>query len=182
LTFEAATEREQASNTGVAEVAAVLPSGRILGETLRELFASGFEKNEVSALAMNAALQLSRAQNPSVRSAPSAAPTAAEIEPPGLDGPVCLITIGDCAAVVAGGGALAFAIAATLLTNAGSLGCWDFVAHTVAPRHRAAVAALVAEGGALLWVKAAGPTRRNQAARILERHRARYVHLHRVGN
>lgn len=180
--FETATEQEPASNAGVAELTAVLPSGHALGAVLRDLFASGFEKTEVSALAMYAGLQHSRAQSASLRGTAPFAPAPAAQIGPALEGLVCFVHIGDCAAVVAGGGALAFAIAAALLTNVGSVGCWDFVARTVAPPHRAAIAAVVAEGGALLWVKAAGPTQRNQAARILERHRARYLHLHRVGN
>ena len=179
--FDAATEHESAFTAGGPEVTAVLPSGHTLAAVLRDLFASGFEKTEVSALATCAGVRNARVHSKTVEGAPFAAAPGAEIGP-ASEGLVCFINVGDCAAVVAGGGALAFAVAAALLTNAGSLGCWDFVAHTVAPRHRAAIAALVADGGALLWVKAAGPTRRNQAARILERHRARYLHLHRVGN
>ncbi len=179
--FDAATEHESAFTGGVPEVTAVLPLGHTLGAVLRDLFASGFEKTEVSALAMYARVQHARVLSKAVRGAPFAAAPGAQIGP-ASERLVCFINVGDCAAVVAGGGALAFAIAAALLTNAGGLGCWDFVARTVAPRHRAAIAALVAEGGTLLWVKAAGPTRRNQAAGILEGHRARYLHLHRVGN
>lgn len=84
------------------------------------------------------------------------------------------------AAIVASGGALATAIAGTILAGAASGGLGALLVYAVARHHAAQIASQVTRGGLVLWVGVRADADAERALTILRQSGGTDVHLHEV--
>jgi hypothetical protein len=84
------------------------------------------------------------------------------------------------AAVVASGGALSVAIAATIMVGTAAAGFGALLAHAVAQHQAKAIEQQLARGGLVLWVRVPDEDAEKRALGILEKADARHVHVHQM--
>jgi hypothetical protein len=175
------------------EVVGVLPNEAELETAVEELLSSGLDRQQISILAIRhnrsangapskADASVSRLEDDpqSPLGAFASAHSRAELEAATVGVPLYVFGVGGYVATVASGGSLAFALAALLLAGAAGAGLGGLLAHTMARRHRDAVAAQIDKGGLLLWVQVRSLDQEKKAIGALNRHRARHVHVHEV--
>jgi hypothetical protein len=88
--------------------------------------------------------------------------------------------VGGAAAVVASGGALATAIAATIVGGAVGAGLGGLLTLAIAGHHAKRVEQQVAQGGLVLWVGVPDKASEEQALEILKKSGAHDVHVHEI--
>lgn len=88
--------------------------------------------------------------------------------------------LAGAAAVVASGGALAAAIAGTILAGGAGAGLGALLAGAVAHRHARRVEEQLAQGDLVLWVGIADEDAAKRAMAVLEKASARDVHVHAI--
>lgn len=178
---------------GSPEVVGVLPTEGELEAVVDELLIAGFDRQQISVLAGRSNRGEPGdwpAEFPPVRELEDdpgtrlgafvSSDSRAEIETAAVGIPIYVAGVGGFAAVVASGGSLALALAALLLAGAagGTLG--GFLAHTIAQRHRNAIAAQLSGGGLLIWVQVRSHDQARKAIHVLDAHRGRHVHVHHI--
>jgi hypothetical protein len=83
-------------------------------------------------------------------------------------------------AVVASGGALAFAIAAAILGGAAGISLGGLLGYAVAGDHAKRVAEQIAQGGFVLWVRVSDTATEQRAVAALKAAGARDLHVHEI--
>lgn len=83
-------------------------------------------------------------------------------------------------AVVATGGALAFALAAAVAGGAAAGGLGALLARSIARQHRAHVDEQLKKGGLILWVSVGSPDAEKRALAVFEEMGARDAHVHQI--
>lgn len=175
------------------EVVGVLPDEDELETAVDALLCAGFDRQQISVLAYKeggnctsglAAGGASVTDEEDDPKAPLGAYVSlhsrAELEAAAVGVPTYVLGVGGCAVVVASGGSLAFALSALLLAGAAGASLGGLLARTIERHHHEAIAAQVAQGGLLLWVRVRNLAQENKAVQVLTNHRGRHVHVHDV--
>lgn len=169
----------------VREVVGVFDSERRFEEVIDELLVCGFDRRQLSVLASRSQL------GTSVRALEDDAATLlggymssssrTELEAAAVGIPMLIAGVGSYIVVMIGtGGTLSFALSALLLAGAAGGGTGWLLAHTIARRHKDAIAEQLAAGGLLLWVSVRDPDQEAIALEILKLHGGHDVHVHQV--
>lgn len=174
----------------VREAVGVLPDEDALETAVDELERVGFSRAGISVLGRDkAGERLSRIyQTVIVAEDDPGAPHAAFVsEHSRVEGETAAVALPlliggwlGAGAVVASGGILAGAIAATILGSVVGGGLGALLAEAVAQRHAKGIEAQVASGGLVLWVSVPNDTAERQAIDALARVGARDVHVHTI--
>lgn len=94
--------------------------------------------------------------------------------------PLYIGAVSGAAVVIASGGALAAAIAATILAGATGAGLGGLLAYAIAKRHVEHIEEQLAKGGLLLWVNVPDKNSEKRALDILNKSGAKHIHVHEV--
>lgn len=94
--------------------------------------------------------------------------------------PLVIGGFGAAWAVAAAGGALLFAIGATVASDAVGSGLGALLYQTVARHHAAAIRDQMAQGGLILWVRVADKETEQRALAVLRDRGAGFVHTHMI--
>jgi hypothetical protein len=94
--------------------------------------------------------------------------------------PLVIGGFGAAWAVAAAGGALLFAIGATVASGAVGAGFGALLYHAVARHHAAAIRDQMARGGLILWVRVADTEAEERALAVLRARGAGFVHTHTI--
>ncbi len=171
------------------EVVGVFHDSRSFQEAIDALLTAGFNHADISLLATSHAVDQKLSAEYSKVEAferDPAVSTTAYISPESrVDGYAAIIGslmylggAGTATAIVASGGAVAAALlgAALAMGAGGTVGAW--LARLLEKRHADELAAQLAQGGLLLWVRAWDQAHEKHAIAILRRHAATHVHGH----
>jgi hypothetical protein len=173
------------------EVVAVFVNPAALESAVKRLRAAGFHASDISVLGSDEQVRTAMGQlyrsvleiedNPHAPRAdfvPGAVRYAGEVASVAL--PLYIGGLLGAAAVVASGGALALAVAATIVGSAGGATLGGLLAEAVARHHANRVEQQLARGGMALWVKTAGVEQERRAAAISRHSGGRDVHVHEI--
>ena len=94
--------------------------------------------------------------------------------------PLVIAGFGAAWAVAAAGGALLFAIGATVVSGAVGAGVGSLLYHTVAKHHAAAIQDQMAQGGLILWVRVEDQATQERALAVLQECNASHLHTHMI--
>lgn len=173
------------------EAVAVFPGADALEAAVTDLEMSGFDRAAISVLGSDQAgrecigrLYRSVAEIEDDARAPQSAfvsrGSRLEGEAAAVTFPFFIGGIVGAAGVVGSGGALAGAIAATVLGGVTGAGLGGLLARAIALRHAHRVEEQVRQGGLVLWVSVADADRERRALAILQKNGGRDVHVHDV--
>jgi hypothetical protein len=174
---EPTTQRTPAYRT--REVVGVFADPDALEAAADQLAKAGFDRQAISVLGSDEAVEIEgdpRAPHASlvphkVRDEEEAAALSVSFYVGGLAGAV---------AVVASGGALAFAIAAALLGGAAGISLGGLLGYAVADHHAERVAEQIAQGGVVLWVRVGDTAAEQRALAALKAAGAENLHVHEI--
>ena len=158
------------------EAAGVIPNREAFGNLLQHMSVVGLSFHQVSALAKRLPDDPGATDARSPRGLWPWVTQARGAETIGPAGSPCVVRSGDWEALVAGGGALAFAISATLLADTAEAGFARLLDFTVSHIHHEDIAAALGAGGVLMAAKSPNAARLAAASEALEFCGARFVH------
>lgn len=152
---------------------------------------SGFDRSAISVLASDAKVKerIGRIYHNSAEAAedgrvPRAAFVSSDAKAEGTGAavavPLYLAGIAGAFAVVASGGTLAAAIAATVGTGAAGAGIGALLAGAVARQHARSVEERLARGGLVLWTSLSDEEAEKRALAVLQQSGASDIHVHEV--
>jgi outer membrane lipoprotein SlyB len=189
MTQHAGPDSSEAERTSAREAVGVFADPATLETAVDELEVSGFDRAAISVLGTDkeAKEQIARFYRTIKEVADSErAPRRAfvsrdsrtEGEAAVVGIPLYMGGLAGAAAVAAAGGALAFAVAATLIGGIAGASLGAIMATAIARRHSAQIQDRLEKGGLILWVSVANPDAEKRALVILEKMGARDVHVH----
>jgi hypothetical protein len=167
------------------EVVGVFDSEGSFEEVIDELLVRGFDRSQLSVLASRSQFETSiRAleDDPAtLLGGYMSSSSRTELEAAAVGFPMLIAGVGSYIVVMIGtGGTLAFALSALLLAGAAGGGTGWLLAHTIARRHRDAIAKQLAAGGLVVWVSVREPDQESTALEVLKFCGGHDVHVHQV--
>lgn len=173
------------------EVVGVFTNPAALESAVKHVQEAGFHRTDISVLGTDAQVKASIGQlyrsaseveddprAPRANFVPGSDRYAQEVASIAL--PLYFGGLLGAAAVVASGGALALAIAATIICSAGGATLGGLLADAVAEHHAKRVAEQLARGGIVIWLKTTNAEHERRAIAILRHAGPHDVHVHEI--
>jgi hypothetical protein len=185
---EAAMTNEREA-MGLREAVGVLGSAEALEAAIDELASSGFDRNEISLLATEKAVEKKLGHRYSKvaeleddetvpRAAYVSTESTGDAEGALIGGLLYVGAIATAGAIVASGGTLAAVITGAALAGGTGGLVGAVLAKLVGDHHARYLQEQIDHGGLLLWVRTTTPEREARATAILARHSGQDVHVH----